>query len=151
MRAVEMTDDYERHQATARDLEAEFGLAQGKSVLGEGKTKGERPARRPRSWETFRGHISGIDPQKMTEHITSLYRSCNNASEFASRLKEHNYRLVRGERTGFCIVDAAGHVHSLARRLRGITAKALEEFLDSLGGDSVPSVAEWRVARSKEA
>jgi hypothetical protein len=151
MRAVEMTDDYERHQATARELEEEFGLAHGKSVLGQGKMKGDRPARRPRSWETFRGHVSGIDPQRMTEQITSLYLSCNDASEFVSRLKEHNYRLVRGDRTGFCFVDAAGHVHSLARRLRGISATALGEFLGSLGGDTVPSVAEWRAARSKEA
>jgi hypothetical protein len=151
MRAVEMTDDYERHQATARELEEEFGLAPGKSVLGEGKTKGERPARRPQSWETFRGHVSGIDPQRMTEQITSLYRSCSDAREFASRLKEHNYHLVRGDRTRFCMVDSAGHVHSLARRLRGITAAALEEFLSGLGGDTIPSVADWRAARSKEA
>jgi hypothetical protein len=151
MRAVEMTDDYERHQATARELEVEFGLVQGKSVLGEGRTKGERPARRPQSWETFRGHLSGIDPQRMTDQITSLYRSCNDASEFASRLREQNCRLVRGDRTGFCIVDSAGHVHSLARRLPGVTATALEEFLGSLGGDTVPTVAAWRAARSKEA
>ncbi len=150
MRAVEMTDDYERHQASARELEAEFGLAQGKSVLGEGKTKGERPARRPRSWETFRGHISGIDPQRMTEQITLVYRSCSDPSEFASRLREHNYRLVKGDRTGFCIVDAAGHIHSLARRVKGITATALEEFLVGLAGDTVPSVAEWRAARSND-
>src|SRR5579863_8562363 len=37
MRAVEMTDDYEKHQAIARQLEREFGLAQGKSVLGPQK------------------------------------------------------------------------------------------------------------------
>jgi hypothetical protein len=151
MRAVEMTDDYERHQAAARELEEEFGIAQGKSVLGPRKTKGDRPARRPQPWETFRGHLSGIDPHRMADQITSLYRSCSAASEFASRLKEHNYRLMKGDRTGFCIVDSAGHIHSLARRLRGITATALDEFLGRLGGDTLPSVAEWRAACSKEA
>jgi Relaxase/Mobilisation nuclease domain len=132
MRAVEMTDDYEEHQATARQLEREFGLKRGKSVLGPQKQKSKRPARRPKSWETFRGHKSGLDPQLMTQAITSLYHGSVDGNGFASRLKEHGYGLVRGDRADFCIVDAAGHKHSLARRLHGVTANTLREFMKNV-------------------
>jgi len=135
MRAVEMTDDYERHQATARQLEQEFGLSQGKSVLGSEKLKGERPARRPKPWETFRGHKSGLDPHLMTKSITSLYRSSRDGKEFASRLQEYGYRLVTGDRRDFCIVDPAGHKHSLARRLKDVPANALAEFMKDIRTD----------------
>lgn len=132
MRAVEMTDDYEKHQATARRLEQEFGLAQGKSVLGPHKLKGERPARRPKSWETFRGQRSGIDPHLMTKAITSLYRSAKSGAEFAVRLQEYGYRLVKGDRRDFCIVDPACDKHSLARRLKDIPASTLAEFMKDI-------------------
>jgi hypothetical protein len=129
MRAVEMTDDYEKHQATARELEREFGLKRGKSVLGPDKQKGKRPARRPKSWETFRGHISGIDPHLMTQGVTLLYRSSKDGEEFAGKLKEYGFKLVKGARRNFCIVDTEGHLHSLARRLNGVKAGELSEFM----------------------
>jgi hypothetical protein len=132
MRAVEMTDDYEKHQATARQLEREFALARGKSVLGPEKHKGARPARRPKPWETFRGHKSGIDPHLMTMGVTSLYHSSRDGNDFAARLQEYGLTLVRGDRRDFCIVDSAGHKHSLARRLKNVPAKALAEFMKDI-------------------
>jgi len=137
MRAVKMTDDYEKHQATSRQLEQEFGLERGRSVLGPQKAKGCRPARRPQSWESFRGQKSGIDPHAMTEQLTALYQSSTNAEGFMQVLKEHGYLLTRGDRRNFCIVDKAGHLHSLARRLKGISAAALAEFMTKMHSGDV--------------
>jgi hypothetical protein len=144
MLAVEMTDDYEKHQATARQLEREFGLERGRSVLGPHKVKGKRPARRPQPWETFRGQKSGIDPHAMTEHVTALYRGSKDAAAFADALAQHGYRLARGDRRDFCIVDAAGHVHSLARRLNGVAADRLAQFMGDVQPESLPTVADAR-------
>lgn len=132
MLAVAMTDDYEKHQATARQLEREFRLAQGRSVLGPLKAKGNRPVRRPEPWETFRGHKSGIDPHLMTKAITALYHGSRDGKEFASKLREYGYRFVKGDRRDFCIVDPEEHKHSLARRLSGVPAKALVEFMKNV-------------------
>jgi hypothetical protein len=129
MRAVEMTDDYATHQATARELEEAFGLERGNSVLGEGIEKGARPLRRPKPWESFRGQKSGIDARKMTAEITAIYRAHRTAEDFVQALREHGYRLVRGDRRDLCIVDRAGHKHSLARRLTGVPAAALAAFI----------------------
>ncbi|MGA7239901.1 MAG: relaxase/mobilization nuclease domain-containing protein [Bryobacteraceae bacterium] len=149
MVAVEMTDDYEKHQATARQLERKFRLTRGHSVLGLKQAAGARPGRRPKSWETFRGHTSGIDPRVMTEQVTSLFRGSADGSEFASRLMELGFQLARGDRRDFCIVDAAGHVHSLGRRLSGIPAAELKEFVLAINRDAVPDLAQVRKDRSR--
>jgi hypothetical protein len=129
MRAVPMTHDYAKHQATARQLESEFGLQPVESVLGPDRVKGQRPTRRPKTWESFRGKKSGVDPHAMKQHITALYRSSRDGRQFVQALKEHGYQLIRGDSRNFCVVDAAGQVHSLARRLDSVDAAALAAHL----------------------
>jgi|ERR1700728_2463515 len=137
MRAAVMADDYAKHQAAARELEKAFGLTRVESVLGLQRSKGSRPSRRPATWESFRGQMSGIDPFAMKQAVTRLYRECDNAIAFAEGLSEHGLSLVKGKRTGYCIRDAAGHLHSLARRLDGVKAADLRSFLQDL---AVPSL-----------
>ena len=124
-----MADDYEKHQATARQLEHAFELERVQSVSGRTRASGPRPSRRPKTWESFRGQKSGIDPWEMKQAVTELYRASSNGAEFAALLAEQGYKLVRGDRADFCIVDAAGHLHSLARRIDGITAATLRVFM----------------------
>lgn len=131
MRAVAMPDDYAKHQAAARELEAAFGLKAVESVLGPDRSTSPRPARRPRSWETFRGQKSGIDPIAMTKTLTRLYHECSNGAAFAAAIADHGLSLVKG-RAGVCIRDAAGHLHSLARRLDRVSASELRIFLRDL-------------------
>ena len=144
MRAVEMTDDYAKHQTVARQLEREFGLKSVKSVLGHDKVKGQRPRRRPKSWETFRGHKSGIDPHAMTEEITALYRRSTNGKQFAAALSERGYQLVKGNRRDWCVLDRVGHVHSLSRRLDRVKAAELQTMMADIDGEALPSIAEAR-------
>jgi len=139
MRAVKMTDDYAAHQATARHLEHKFGLTSVESVLGPSRKKGERPKRRPKTWESFRGHKTGIDPARMTPEITALYRESANANEFGAKLSEHNYTLVNGTRRNFCIRDSAGDLHSLARRLDGVAAAELHAFMGDIDISALPA------------
>jgi hypothetical protein len=129
MRAVKMTDDYEKHQATARELERQFGLRLVRSVLGTGRTKGARPSRRAKSWETFRGHKSGIDPHAMKQEITALYCGSEDAAAFAARLSASGYGLARGRTQPYCLIDAAGELHSIARRIDGVDAARLAAFM----------------------
>jgi hypothetical protein len=140
MCAVAMTDDYAAHQATARELEHAFGLAHVSSVLGPEKQPGMRPTRRAKSWETFRGHKTGIDPNAMKRDITLLYRNSNSAEAFTKALNAHGYQLAKGDRTDFCIVDAAGQAHSLARRLEGVDAGTLAAFLANLDKSQLPTL-----------
>ena len=143
MRAVKMTDDYAKHQATSRQLEQEFRLQKVNSVLGAEAAKGKRPVRRPKPWESFRGQKSGIDPLRMKEKVTALYREGGDALAFMEALQANGFRLVKGDRN-LCIVDKAGHIHSLSRRLDGVSAGALRALTMSLDALNIPSLAELR-------
>ena len=132
MRAALMTDDYEKHQATARELELKFALRSVPSTLGTERPQGVRPARRAKSWETFRGHKSGIDPSRMAEEVTALFRESDSGAAFAARLAARGYDLVKGNGGHLCLRDRSGHLHSLLRRIRDVTAAGLSTFLDDL-------------------
>lgn len=144
MRAVTMMHDYAKHQATARQLEREFGLQSVESVLGPEKVKGGRPKRRPKSWETFRGKKSGIDPHAMTTEVTSIFRGSLNGEEFAAALSKGGYQLVKADRRDLCLLDKAGHVHSIARRLDGVKAAELQRFMADIDRSSLLTVSEAR-------
>jgi len=144
MCAVAMTDDYAQHQATARELEREFGLEHVPSVLGPEKQPGKRPSRRAKSWETFRGHKTGIDPRAMKRHITLLYQNSDSGEAFAKALKSYGYQLAKGDRRDFCIVDTVGQVHSLARRIEGVDAGTLAASLSDVDTSRLPTIAAAR-------
>jgi hypothetical protein len=131
MRAAVMADNYAKHEAAARALEVAFGLKAVESVLDPKGSPNPRPARRPKTWETFRGQQSGIDPIAMTKTVTQLYHECADGAAFAAAIAEHGLTLVKG-RTSICIRDAAGHLHSLARRLDRVSASELRAFLRDL-------------------
>jgi len=132
MRAVKMDNDYAKHQAAARELEASFDHEALPSVLGSNRSAGPRPLRRPKSWESFRGQKSGIDPNMLRQTLTRLYQESNDGVSFAARLSDQGLALVRGDRTGYCVRDQAGHLHSLAKRLHGVKTAELHAFLSDL-------------------
>lgn len=128
---------------TARGLEREFGLNRTQGVY-EQDHDGARAWRRMQSYENFRGQQSGIDPAKMKEQVTDIYRRSDNGQAFAKGLEEEGYRLLKGDRRDFCIMDKAGHVHSLARRIEGVKVAELREFMKDVDREMLPSIAQAR-------
>jgi hypothetical protein len=129
MTVVKMTDDYAKHQVVARALEEGLGLRPERSVIGAGRQEGKRPSRRPKTWESFRGQKSGINPLQIKEHVTGAYFGSATGEAFAFELAQFGYRLVRGTTTDYCIMDEAGHLHSLRSRIEGVTAADLKAFM----------------------
>lgn len=149
MRAVRMDHDYQRHQATARQLEQEFQLVPVPSVLAPDR-EGERPERRPEHWEVQRGKRSGIDPVVVKEEVTGLWQATDSGKAFAAALAEHGYVLARGDRRDFCLVDSAGHEHSLGRRLKAVNAASVRERMADIDRVSLPSVAAARALQRRK-
>lgn len=141
MRAVRMDNDFAKHQDVARQLEKEFGLSRVESVLGE-EIDNPRPERRPEPWEVFRGKNTGVDVFKMKNELTEIWRSSQNGKEFAAALEGHGYILARGDSRRFCVVDAKGDVHSLARRIEGSRAADINSRLSDIDISGLPHVAE---------
>ena len=139
MIGINMGKDFFGHQRTARQLEIEFNLERGVSVLGPGKGK-DRPKRRPKNADVFRGKQHGIDVFAMQKEITGLWNSTGTGKEFVAALDEKGYVLVEGNRRVFCVVDQAGDVHSLARRIDGAKAADIKIRLADIDKKTLPSI-----------
>ncbi len=129
------------HERTSRELESAFGLEPGRSILVADRDF-ERPERGPEKWERFRGERHGIDPEQITAELTGLWQNSDSGQSFKSAIEERGYILAQGDRRDLVVLDQAGDVHSLARRLEGVRAKdVLERFAD-LDGSDLPTVTE---------
>jgi hypothetical protein len=143
MTAVSDSRNYAAHERTARELERQFGQEPVRGVHGrEGAEK--RPDRRPKNWETFRGHKSGIEPEEVKAEVTALWRESDSGTAFAAALSESGYVLCRGDKRDFCIIDPSGQEHSLARRVDGVKAAGIRARMADIDRDKLPTVAEGR-------
>lgn len=124
--------------AASREIEQELGLDRTVSPLDKDRD-GPRPPRAPKSYEMFRGLRSEIDPREVTAEVTRIFRESENAADFVNGLRQHGYELAQGSRA-FCIIDPAGDVHSLARRIDGINTKELREFMRDIDREALPTV-----------
>jgi hypothetical protein len=136
--------------AASREISETLGLERTASPYDKDR-EGPRPERAPDSYEMFRGLRSGLDPREIKAEVTGIFRSSENAADFVAGLEQHGYQMVRGDKRDFCIVDAAGDVHSLARRLEGVNAKQLREFMRGFDRNRLPSIedAKWRQAERR--
>ncbi|MGD0798641.1 MAG: relaxase/mobilization nuclease domain-containing protein, partial [Acidobacteriaceae bacterium] len=125
--------------AASREISEELGLQRTISPFDKDR-EGPRPERAPESWEMFRGLRSGFDPRQVKAEVTKIYRESENAADFVAGLRQHGYQLVQGDRRDYCILDPAGEVHSLARRIDGVKAKDLREFMHGIQREDFPTV-----------
>ncbi len=147
MTAAHDGHNYRRHEEVARDLERRFGheRVQGAHAEREGPDgKIARPDRTPSRAELRQEERTGIKGKDVKQEVSGLFRASDGAEAFKTALEEHGYQLAKGDRRDFVIVDQGGGVHSLARRIDGVKASELREFMAPLDRESAPSVDEAR-------
>jgi Relaxase/Mobilisation nuclease domain len=137
------------HEQTSRELEIRFDLEHGKSVLVPDRDF-DRPDRRLKKWETFRGDDTGLDPTVMKAELTAIRQRCDNGTSFRAALEDSDaYVLARGDRRDYVIIDRFGDDHSLARRL-DLRAAELRRFMADLDPATIPSVDEAKVLQREQ-
>jgi len=145
MRSVSDSHNYRKHEEVARDLERRFGhdRVQGAHAERDGV---ERPARTPSRAELRQEERTGIKGKDVKVEVTALFRASDTAEAFCAALDDAGYTLAEGDRRDFVIVDRAGGIHSLARRIEGVKAAELREFMSGLGRDAIQSAEEAKKA-----
>lgn len=133
------------HRA-ARQMAEELGL---KRTIGPYDKDRDGPPieKGPKTYETFRGQRSGIDPRDVKAEVTAIFRESQNPADFIHGLRQHGYELAKGDKRDYCIVDQAGDDHSLARRLSGVNTKQLREFMKDFDRDSLLTVEQARASQ----
>jgi len=143
MRSVSDSHNYRKHEEVARDLERRFGhdRVQGAHHEREGV---ERPDRTPSRSELRQEERTGITGKNVKLEVMEAFRSSDNAVAFVAALEDRGYRLAQGDRRDFVIIDRAGGVHSLARRIEGLKAAELREFMRPIDRAALPTVDQVR-------
>jgi hypothetical protein len=153
MCAISDSFNYRAHEEVAREMERALGHehTQGAHVERDGV---ERPERTLSYQERQQAERVGIDIEALTATITELWRTTDTGRAFVAALESQGLRLAIGDRRAFVVIDAAGAVHSLARRIEGVRTATLRERMRDVDLAALPSVAEarehWR-SRSHEA
>jgi MobA/VirD2-like, nuclease domain len=147
LKAIPDSHNYRKHEEVARDLERRFGQPRVQGAHAErdgpdGKVK--RPERTPSRAEQRQEERTGIKGRDVKAEVTAAFRSSDGPNAFKTALAAKGYVLANGDRRDFVIVDQAGGIHSLARRIDGIRAAALRAFMSPLDRGSLPAAAEAR-------
>ena len=155
MRSVSDSHNYRKHEEVARDLERRFGheRVQGAHAERDGT---ERPDRTPSRAELRQEERTGIKGKDVKREVTEALRACDGPEAFRTALYDKGYLLAKGDRRDFVIVDREGGIHSLARRIDGMNAAGLREFMKPLDREALPSIEqareiadEWEVRRKE--
>src|SRR4051794_14507687 len=128
----------------SRQLECELGLT---------RISSERPAgsktRAPGRKEFEQARRLGTDIAEIREAIRACWDSAENGRSFMAALASHGFVLARGERRDFVVVDHAGGVHALSKRITGATAAEIRTRLADLDPVTLPDVSQAKAQQAE--
>lgn len=139
MKAIPDSHNYAKHERVARELERRYGHPHVQGAHAE-RDNVARPDRTPSRAELRQEERTGISGKEMKREVTEAFRASDNAEAFKAALEEKGYILAQGDRRDFVVVDRAGGDHSLARRIDGVKAKELREFMAPIDRAALPTV-----------
>jgi Relaxase/Mobilisation nuclease domain len=149
--AISDSLNYQKHEQTARELEAAFGLKIGESSLVPG-SQHRHDKDTPKSWERFRGMQSGIDPRDLAAQLTGLWQAADSGKAFAAAIEAQGFMLAKGDKAGvFLVIDPTGQEHSLVRRLKGVTTADMRARMSDIDRDALPDAVTARAAQRVKA
>ncbi len=133
--------NYRAHEEVARELERSFGheRVQGAHAERDGV---ERPPRTPSMADIQQQQRSGVTVDQVRADATEAYHASADGADLQQALDERGYILAKGDRRDYVILDQACELHSLARRIDGVRAAQLREFMHDLDPANVPNVEE---------
>lgn len=141
--AVADSHNYRKHELVSRDLEREFGHERVQGAHVE-RDSVPRPERTLSHAEHQIAERTGVDPRAVTAEITALWQAADGAEAFLSGLEAAGYRPALGARRQYVVIDQAGTVHSLARRIDGVRAAELRRAFAYVDLGRFPAVDRLR-------
>lgn len=141
--AVADSHNYRKHEVVARELEREFGHERVQGAHAE-RDGAPRPDRTLSHAEQQIAERTGIDPKAVKAEITALWQAADDTEAFLSGLLAAGYRPALGSRRQYVVLDQAGTVHSLARRIDGVRAADLRRAFADVDHGRFPGVETLR-------
>ena len=144
MAAIPDSHNFRKHEIVARELEVEFGhqRVQGAHI---GRDDQPRPKRTPGHDEMQQGERTGLSPQQATARITEIWKQADSGKAFTAAVENYGWIIAKGDKRDFVLVDHAGEVHSLARRVDGAKAADIRQRMAEIDLSTLPSVQDARL------
>jgi len=142
MKAIHISHDHLKLRTLARELAHEYGLRLPPG-LKEDRPYDVKFEKLGMSFaEKAQAEQTGITPIQRKKNITTLYNQSAGALEFKQALNDNGYKLAKGDRRSFVIIDPYGEVHSLSRQIEGVKPKALKTLFSVLSSDELPPASD---------
>jgi len=141
-RGISDSHNYRKHEELARDLEHRFGFAHTRGAHVRDKSEEARPGRTPDHWEMQQAQRTGVTIDQARQTITAAWRTTRSGAELIDALSQEGFTVARGDRRDFVLVDEAGGVHGLTRRIDGARAKDVRERMADVYIEQLPDVAQ---------
>ncbi len=159
-KAIQLSHNWQRNEKVARKLEYQFGhdLTIGKhnrAVINQLKREGEgeiilwmeqqqahlqeRPVAEKNHSDHQQEKRTKVSVAQVKADLKEAYQNTDNGKAFEAAIAEKNYRLAKGDRRDFVVVDYTGNVHSPRRRI-GVKAKELRTKWADLKLEHLPTV-----------
>ena len=148
MTVTPASGNYLAHDKTRAELEQEFSH----EPTPPTPQPSQRKSREIADWENFRAAESGINPAEMKAEITELWQQSDGGRAFQAAIEEKGYLLAKGDRRDFVLIDPAGDIHSLARRIDGAKVADIRAKMTDLDRDSLMGAKEasaWMKAEAE--
>ncbi len=118
----------------SRELELHFGL---EPVTNHRESKIKYA---PTKAQEEQARRLGLDIHKVQNAIRDLWDRSDNGRSFQAALEHEGFILAKGERRDFVVIDQAGGMHPLGKRILDMTASKVRDRLSDLSRDDLPSV-----------
>lgn len=82
----------------------------------------------------------GLDIHEIRNTIRSCYERSDCGASFQAALEHEGLILARGEKRDFIVVDHAGGIHAVGKRILDVSAAGIRERLSDLSRENLPTV-----------
>jgi hypothetical protein len=127
-----------RLKTVARELEVELGLT---------PVRNQRAASikyAPTRAQDAQARRLGVDVHEIRQAIHDCFERSDCGRSLQAALALQNLVLARGDRRDYIVVDRAGGLHALGKRILGVSAAQTRQRLADLHSDQLPSLEEAR-------
>jgi len=128
----------ERLKKISRELEMQFAL----SPVANQRNSEFKFA--PTRAEHEQARRLGQDVHELRNTIRECWDRSDCGRSFQGALEHEGFTLAQGDRRGFVVIDGAGGLHVLSKRILDVSAAKIRDRLSDLSGDDLPTVATAR-------
>jgi len=127
-----------RLKRISRELEKEFGL---EPVKNERDTPIKYAAKKDEQRQAQR---LGVDKDAIRNTIRACHDRTECGRDFDNELAEEGLILAQGTRRDYVVIDHAGGIHALGKRILDISASHLRDKLADLDRENMPTIEQAR-------